>query len=103
MGRYRSRLKIIRDILLVVSTNGGSNKTHILHGANLAYKVLERYLEELLNSGLLKYDEGSRYWLTDKGERFLKLYDDYDRSRRDLEEQIENLQKEKRLLNKIIT
>jgi len=102
LGKYRSRLEILRGILLAVPVKEGAKKTRIMYRANLGGKVLTRHLEEILKVGLLKCDGESRYWLTDKGERFLKLYEDYDRSRRDLKEQIDDLEKEKKALIKIL-
>jgi len=92
----------LRDILFTVSVVNGAKKTHIMYRANLGGKVLNRHLGETLKVGLLKCDGESHYWLTDKGEHFLKLYEDYDRSRRDLKEQTDNLEKEKKALIKIL-
>ena len=103
LGRYRSRLEIFRAILLAVPVKEGAKKTHILHRANLGGKVLNRYSGEILKLGLLEYDGESRYWLTDKGERFLKLYKDYDRSRRDLKDEIDDLENQKKALMKILS
>jgi len=93
----------LRDILLAVSVKEAAKKTHILHRANLGGKTLTRHLVEILKVGLLKCDGESHYWLTDKGERFLKLYEDYDRSRRDLKEQIDDSEKEKKALMKMLS
>ena len=103
MSKYRHRLEIIRDILLVVSDNDRVRKTHIMYGANLGYKILMRYLEELLKLGLLECDGKSCYFLKEKGERFLKLYEEYERRNRDLEEQMCKLEKEKRFLMRVLT
>lgn len=102
LNRYRNRLEIIRDILLAVSVNDGAKKTRIMYGANLGYKVLMRYLRELLKAGLLDHDGESHYRLTDKGERFLRLYKDYERDYSDLKDEIDNLEKEKKSLRKIV-
>jgi len=103
LSKYRHRLEIIRDILLVVSDNDSVRKTHIMYGANLGYKILVRYLDELLNLGLIECDEKPYYFLKQKGERFLKLYEEYERRNRDLEEQLCRLEKERRFLMKVLT
>ena len=103
LGKYRSKLEIFRDILLAVSVKEGAKKTRILYSANLGGKVFNRRLEEILRVGLLECDEEPRYWLTDKGERFLKLFKDYDGSRRDLKKQITDLEKQKKALKEILS
>lgn len=103
LGRYRRRLEIIRDILLAVSAHNSAKKTHIMYGSNLSYKVLMRYFDGVLKAGLLEFDGKSEYWLTDKGESFLMAYEDYHRSRNDLEKQIGILENEKKALMKMLT
>jgi len=103
LSRYRDRLEIIRDVLLVVADNEGVRKTHIMYGANLGYKILVKYLEELLKLGLLECEGKSCYRLMEKGERFLRLYEEYEKRNRDLEEQLSQLEKERRFLMKVLT
>lgn len=56
------------------------SKTHIMYGANLSYRQLERYLEFLLDRGLLKVsgEKHSKarhlFVTTDRGLAFLKAY-----------------------------
>ena len=84
MGKYRSRFQIVADVLSV--TAGGAKKVHIMFKANLSYELLVRYLAEVLDAGLVRF-EGSagRYRLTRKGEDFLKRYDEYAKRCRRLE------------------
>jgi predicted transcriptional regulator len=103
LSKYRHRLEIIRDILLVVSGNEGVRKTHIMYGANLGYKILVRYLDELLKLGLLECEDKSCYRLREKGEKFLRLYEEYEKRNRDLEEQICKLEKERRFLMRVLS
>ena len=71
MGSYRGRLEIIADILRVVS--GSPKKTHIMYGANLSFKVLQRYLAEVAEASLISFDGERRcYVLTAKGREFLE-------------------------------
>ena len=67
MGRHRSRLKILEDILSVINGNTGVKKTQIMYKAYLSYKLLIRYLNDVMDAGLVTCDDNS-YMLTDKGE-----------------------------------
>jgi len=103
LGKYRRKLEIIRDILLVTSEFKGAKKTRIMHAANLGYKVLIRYLDELLKAGLIDYDGCSEYWLTDKGEVFLRLYEEYDKGLKQLKNHMRSLENEKKALLEMLS
>ena len=100
---YRGTLEIIRDVLLVVEGAGdsGSKKTHIMYGANLSYKLLTRYLKKVLNAGLVCEGE-SCYVITDKGERFLQAYGDYEKKRTEIEERVDYLNSGRVTLEKML-
>ena len=103
LNKYRNRLQIIRDILLVAASGEGSRKTHIMYGANLSYKLVTRYLDEVLKAGLLEYDRESLYTLTCKGEKFLKLCDTYESNRKELECHLNDLENGKEILEKMLS
>jgi len=67
---YRSRLKIVLDILTAISEESGKVSKILLH-ANLSYDRLMKYLNELLEKGLIEEEMGE-YRLTEKGYRFLE-------------------------------
>jgi predicted transcriptional regulator len=102
LGNYRSRLDIIADILSVVKGNGSAKKTQIMYGANLSYTVLSRYLAEVLNACLLKF-EGSKchYVLTEKGKRFLQHYREYSKRNRHVERQLETVNAKRKVLEEL--
>jgi len=57
------------------------SKTHIMYKANLSYRQLDRYLDLLLDKGLLKvaavesHSKATKFFgTTDKGVSFLKAY-----------------------------
>lgn len=71
--KYRSRTDITAQIL--EAANGGVTKTKIMYKAFLSYAQLKEYLTVLMENGLLEYIEGEQiYRTTEKGNRFLKIY-----------------------------
>jgi len=84
---YRHRLEIVKDILSILDVAGarGSKKTHIMYGANLSYKLLERYIGEVIESGLICTDERCIYFITDKGKEFLKIYMNYEKEMKEID------------------
>jgi predicted transcriptional regulator len=71
--KYRSRTDITAQIL--EAANGGVTKTKIMYKAFLSYAQLKEYLGVLMENRLLEYIEGEQmYKTTDKGNRFLKIY-----------------------------
>ena len=71
--KYRSRTDITSQIL--EAANGGVTKTKIMYKAFLSYAQLKEYLAVLIENGLLEYIEGEQiYRTTEKGNRFLKIY-----------------------------
>ena len=70
MKPYRSRLKIILDILTAINEESGKISKILLY-ANLSYDRLMKYLKELLEKELIKEEMGE-YKLTEKGYKFLE-------------------------------
>lgn len=87
MGTYRDRLDIIADILNVASRE--AKKTQIMYQANLSYKVLQRYLSEIVEASLVEYKKhNQRYFLTFKGQQYLDAYKDYARYSKTIEKRL---------------
>lgn len=102
LRNYRSRLDIIADILLVVKGNGSAKKTHIMYGANLSYAVLSRYLAEILNACLLKFESNKRHYvLTEKGKRFLQHYREYSKRNKHVVRQLETVNAKRKVLEEL--
>jgi predicted transcriptional regulator len=98
---YREDLDIIADILSV-AIKGGAKKTQIMYQANLSYMLLKKYLNDVLEASLLRFDNDSGcYFLTPKGKRFLIVYREYTRRNRHVERQINNLQDKRRRLKQL--
>jgi len=77
-ARYRSKMRILADILGSVRSEGGEAvPTRILLLANLSYDRLQGYLSKLVGEGLLeevKSGEKTVYRITERGDRFLIEY-----------------------------
>jgi predicted transcriptional regulator len=99
MGNYRDRLQIVADILLITSKR--AKKTQIMYQANLSYRLLCRYLHDVLGAGLVCSDEGDCYVLTAKGKEFLSQHQEYSRRCRNLEEHLNHVSNEKTFLEKM--
>jgi len=99
MGIYRDRLQIIADILSIVS--GKARKTRIMYQANLSYRLLCRYLDEVLDAGLVEPEDGDCYVLTGKGREFLSKHGEYSKRCRSLEEHLNHVNNEKTALEKM--
>ena len=98
MGNYRGRLDIIADILNVASRN--AKKTQIMYQANLSYKVLQRYLTEIVNAQLINYEyEKQLFQLTDKGREFLEAYQKYSKTNKHVEKRLNDIATKKKLLD----
>jgi len=103
LNKYRGRLQIIRDILLVLVSEDGSKKTRIMYGANLSYRLVTQYLDDALKAGLLKFDGKSIYTITSRGEDFLKFYETYENNRKELESYLEDLENGRETLAKMLS
>jgi predicted transcriptional regulator len=79
--KNRSKTEIINQVLGAAATNGkdsssGATKTQIMYKSFLSFDQLNRYLSLLLENGLLNYNKKTaKYKVTDKGLKFLKVYD----------------------------
>ncbi|MBX8635040.1 MAG: hypothetical protein KIS30_02825 [Thermoplasmata archaeon] len=74
---YRSKPRILADILSAIADEGDARPTHILYRANLSYDRLLKYLGQMENVGFVnRRDEGDKsvYSITDKGRYFLKEF-----------------------------
>ncbi len=81
MTNRRSRLELIFDILLAIQNKGGRIKpTHLMYKSNLSHKLLNAYLDELMERELIRIEEEivkkkmkstKTVLITDKGLSFL--------------------------------
>ena len=73
IGSKRDRVEIMAEILGLCSEP--RNKTHVMYGTNLSWKMLQHYLSELQSRELLEiHGESKRYVTTDRGRDFVKKW-----------------------------
>jgi predicted transcriptional regulator len=71
MVGYRSMLEIRADILGVAKD--GTEKIEIIYKANLSYKLLTNYLNDLLEGGMLHIEKKTgKYYTTYRGSKYRK-------------------------------
>lgn len=72
--KYRSKGRILADILKAIQEGGEVKITHILYRANLSHDRLTKYLDQLKDAGLVELtsdEDKTSYTITFKGNRFL--------------------------------
>lgn len=72
--KYRSKGRILADILRAIQEGGQTKFTHILYRANLSHERLTRYLDQLEETNLITIaSNGDKrtYSITEKGIEFL--------------------------------
>lgn len=78
MSKKRDRLQVINDILETIRDKGEKTKpTHILYKSNLSHQMMQEYLKELIDKGLVIENSIGRsktYKLTDKGYEYINEY-----------------------------
>ena len=76
----------------------GARKTEIMYQANLSYRLLVRYLQDVLDLGLVRMQDDHTYVLTPRGADFLVEFEDYHARRVAVEERFDEMEDEKALL-----
>jgi predicted transcriptional regulator len=100
LSKYRDRIEIIADILNIAKD--GARKTQIMYKGNLSYKLLTRYLEVVIGSGLVFFGENSNvYRLTEKGLTFLRNFEDYSKNRVEVERRMSDIRSSRERLNEM--
>ncbi len=75
--KYRSRTEIVYQILQIAKTEGdGAARTKIMYKAFLSYAQLREYLTVMTDNDLLQFESDTqRFKITEKGLRFMSIYD----------------------------
>jgi len=66
--RRRNNVEIMAEILRIARK--GAKKTRLVYGANINFKLLHEYLDELEKAGLIMKNNGT-IKTTEKGDQFL--------------------------------
>ncbi len=98
LGKNRDKIDIVAAVLK--AAGDGSNKTKIMFGANLSYKLLSKYLQNVIGLGFVAA-HGSDYRLTDDGRLFLLRYKSFHDNRFRLEQSARHLDEERIFLSKL--
>lgn len=101
MGKHRTRLKILANILDVINSNKRAKKTQIMYQAYLSYKLLVQYLNDVTEAGLAVCGEENCYKLTQKGEQFLAKFSEYDKTRERINEKLNYVEDQKLMLEEM--
>lgn len=78
----RSRLELVFDILAAIQNKGGKIKpTHLMYKSNLSHKLLNNYLDELIEKEMVEIREiqqkktlNKMIHITDKGLGFVEEF-----------------------------
>ena len=74
--KYRSRFAIASNILHVAGA-GNATKTRLMYGSFLSFAQINEYLGFLMaNSLIMRNEETHVFALTEKGVRFLHIYEE---------------------------
>jgi predicted transcriptional regulator len=98
LARYRRRFDILADMMRVAGS--GARKTKIMYFANLSFVLLNRYLEDALHVGFLRFD-GEQYLVTKKGEAYLERYKAFASRRSSVKADLNKLESEAAMLDKM--
>lgn len=96
--KYRRRFDILADIIRVAGA--GARKTRIMYFANLSFALLNKYLEDALHVGFLRFT-GEEYLVTKKGEAFLERYRAFAGRYSSVEEDLNELEGEAEALDRM--
>ena len=98
MVKYRGRLEIIVDVL--GTALNGATKTKVMYAANLSYKLLEKYLGETIELGLMSFGHNG-YEVTEKGKTFLEKYKDFSGRYLEIGDQVQKMMLEREALERM--
>lgn len=97
--KYRRKIEIVADILNVAKN--GARKTQIMYKGNLSYKLLNKYLNMLIEANLIEPEDDSNYVITLNGGKFLEIYKQYKQRYGRVSKQISLLRKYRSVLERM--
>ena len=75
MVKKRTRLEVIKDLLLVLRNEHKVKITHLIYKSNLSSGSIRPYIDDLVKNGLIEEvdNSGKKYYqITQKGNKFLE-------------------------------
>ncbi len=73
-----------------------------MYQANLSYKVLQRYLNDIVEASLVKFEDGHQiYLLTGKGREYLDAYKEYARCSKSMEKRLSDFSLKRKILESL--
>jgi DNA-binding PadR family transcriptional regulator len=73
-----------------------------MYRANLSYKLLSKYLTEVIGFGFVYFETAREcYLLTHKGKRFLERYREYSKRNRRFEKQLDDMRNKRKSLEEL--
>jgi predicted transcriptional regulator len=85
--------------MLQVVNEAGAKKTQIMYKANLSYNLLKKYLADIVEAYLIRFErKAGCYIITLKGKMFLERYMRYNQKNEHLVQRLDDLNSEKRVL-----
>jgi DNA-binding IclR family transcriptional regulator len=73
-----------------------------MYQANLSYKVLQRYLAEIVDASLVTYEDRDQlYKLTVKGHEYLDAYKEYARCSKNMEKHLNDFSVKRKILENL--
>jgi predicted transcriptional regulator len=88
--------------MLRVVSSGGAQKTQVMYRANLSYELLKKYLGQIVEACLVRFERNGRcYVLTSKGKRFLEKYREYARHNRRVKKQLSDVRLKREVLEQL--
>lgn len=98
MSKYRRKFDIIADVLNAAGKGG--KKTKIMYFANLSYLLLQKYLNETIHAGFLRFNNDG-YEVTEKGLIFLERYGEFSSKYSEAQKKFEALRFEMEALERM--
>ena len=73
-----------------------------MYQANLSYKVLQRYLSEIVEASLVTFENANQlYLLTGKGHEYLDAYKEYARCSKSMEKRLNDFSTKRKILENL--
>jgi len=86
--KKRSKYEIVHDMLDTISP--GTKIMNVMYKSNLSYEVTRKYLDKLIEKGLIMQKD-NLYYLTEKGQILLDILKQYKQKKEELNQLMQNI------------